>query len=155
MESLKQQEEINKCLSQEKETLQTTNSGFMSQITQLRTEIRKKSQAVDDMKTCIESLREEKSHLTSLRDNLELNLENKESIIVQLKQNLQEVRDTHFEIQKNLDEEKNHLGLKVSELENYLQEQNNTTSNLQIKVSVIVFHPHITIRFMLFYIKRI
>ncbi|XP_068218158.1 hyaluronan mediated motility receptor-like isoform X2 [Palaemon carinicauda] len=96
-------------------SLKTSMEGFCTQITQLKIDMRKKSQAVDEMQQCIDALREEKQHLTTLRDNLEKTLEAKEDTIASL--NLQAST-----LEREMEEERVTLRSRIGDLENHLKE---------------------------------
>nr|XP_045618513.1 hyaluronan mediated motility receptor-like [Procambarus clarkii] len=103
-------------------SLQTSNSGFCIQITQLKIDMRKKSQAVEEMQQCIEALREEKLHLTTLRDNLEKTVESKEDAINKL----------HLEastLEREMEEERVTLRSRIGDLENHLKESEDKVAN--------------------------
>ncbi|XP_042222047.1 hyaluronan mediated motility receptor-like [Homarus americanus] len=110
--------------------LQTSSSGFCTQITQLKIDMRKKSQAVEEMQQCIETLREEKMHLTTLRDNLEKTVETKEDTIAQL-----HLRASTEE--REMEEERVTLRSRIADLENHLKEAENKISDLEDKMSFL------------------
>ncbi|XP_064088181.1 hyaluronan mediated motility receptor-like isoform X3 [Macrobrachium nipponense] len=96
-------------------SLKTSNEGFCTQITQLKIDMRKKSQAVEEMQQCIDGLREEKQHLTTLRDNLEKTVEAKEETIAKL----------HLQastLEREMEEERVTLRSRIGDLENHLKE---------------------------------
>ncbi|KAG7168962.1 Hyaluronan mediated motility receptor-like [Homarus americanus] len=95
--------------------LQTSSSGFCTQITQLK---------------CIETLREEKMHLTTLRDNLEKTVETKEDTIAQL-----HLRASTEE--REMEEERVTLRSRIADLENHLKEAENKISDLEDKMSFL------------------
>ncbi|XP_042858234.1 myosin-13-like isoform X2 [Penaeus japonicus] len=109
-------------------SLQTSNEGFCTQITQLKIDMRKKSQAVVEMQHCIEALREEKQHLTTLRDNLETTVETKEDCIAQL----------HLQastLEREMEEERVTLRSRIADLENHLKETEEHLTNYKTKVT--------------------
>ena len=86
------------------------------------------------MQVCIETLREEKSHLTSLRDNLECTLENKEKIISKLRTDMEQLKESEQNMDK-LNEDNSTLTSRVSDLENQLKNEENENNHLKSKVS--------------------
>ncbi|KAK7015208.1 hypothetical protein SK128_004882, partial [Halocaridina rubra] len=107
-------------LSAEKEilSLKTSSDGFCTQITQLKIDMKKKSQAVEEMQQCIEGLREEKLHLVTLRDNLEKTVETKEENLAKLQLQISNT-------EREMEEERVTLRSRIGDLENHLKEAEN------------------------------
>ncbi|KAK3855032.1 hypothetical protein Pcinc_038537 [Petrolisthes cinctipes] len=99
----------------EVDSLTTTNNGFCTQITQLKIDMRKKCDAVEEMQQCIESLREERQHLTNLRDNLEVTVEARDETIAQLQLH-------SANTQREAEEERVVLRSRLADLDNHLKE---------------------------------
>lgn len=80
-----------------------------------------------EMQHCIEALREEKQHLTTLRDNLETTVETKEDCIAQL----------HLQastLEREMEEERVTLRSRIADLENHLKETEEHLTNYKTKV---------------------
>ncbi|KAK7073616.1 hypothetical protein SK128_002043, partial [Halocaridina rubra] len=107
-------------LSAEKEilSLKTSSDGFCTQITQLKIDMKKKSQAVEEMQQCIEGLREEKLHPVTLRDNLEKTVETKEENLAKLQLQISNT-------EREMEEERVTLRSRIGDLENHLKEAEN------------------------------
>ncbi|KAK4322320.1 hypothetical protein Pmani_006926 [Petrolisthes manimaculis] len=99
----------------EVDAITTTNNGFSTQITQLKIDMRKKCDAVEEMQQCIESLREERQHLTNLRDNLEVTVEARDDTIAQMQLG-------SANTQREAEEERVVLRSRLSDLDNHLKE---------------------------------
>lgn len=134
---MKQAQEAAAAAEEQLSTLLTSNNGFCTQITQLKIDMRKKSQAVEEMQQCIEALREEKQHLTTLRDNLERTVETKDKTIDQL-----HLKSSTLE--REMEEERVTLRSRIADLENHLKEAEDTVNNdvkvvndLEDKISVL------------------
>lgn len=84
--------------------------------------MRKKCDAVEEMQQCIETLREEKQHLTTLRDNLE---ETMASLRLQFASSEREAEEERFTFRA-----------RISDLENHLKEAEEQLEKEKTKVSV-------------------
>lgn len=80
------------------------------------------------MQQCIEALREEKQHLTTLRDNLETTVETKEDSIAQLHLQMST-------LEREMEEERVTLRSRIADLENHLKETEDHLNNYKTKVS--------------------
>lgn len=90
----------------------------------LQIDMYKKCDAVEEMQQCIETLREEKQHLTSLRDNLE-----------------ETVASLHLQAastEREAEEERVSFRSRISDLENHLKEAEEQLEKEKEKVSVVV-----------------
>ncbi|XP_076033538.1 uncharacterized protein LOC143020726 isoform X2 [Oratosquilla oratoria] len=114
------------CAQNEIQTLQTSNKGFLSQITRLKTDMQKKSSAVDEMQVRLDKLREERAHLVTLRDNLEANVATKEKAAEDLGKEREEER-------LKFEEREGALHSKIGDLENHLKEAEDELAGYKAK----------------------
>ncbi|XP_045126764.1 hyaluronan mediated motility receptor-like [Portunus trituberculatus] len=93
---------------------QTATDGFKTQITQLKIDMRKKCDAVEEMQQCIETLREEKQHLSSVRDNLE---ESVSALHLQAASSEREAEEERVTFRSRIADLENHLKEAEEEVE--------------------------------------
>lgn len=94
--------------------------GFKTQIIQLKIDMHKKCDAVEEMQQCIETLREEKQHLTSLRDNLE--------------DTVDLLRHQAAATEREAEDERMTFRSRISDLENHLKEAEEQVEKEMVKV---------------------